>query len=462
MSHNQDIIRSESSEIDLLISEEPIQSKKRHTFSLGQSYSLSSSTPKRRKVIKSKKTKSNKKLIKSQEEPKVIKEPKEQINEMIDLFQDVNPYYVNARVHYKVFNKEKEQQVCFSKPTPKPAHIKIILPQKTQTPDEFYAYHQICNRTGSFFDWQIILGYHDLTGPFFSYPKSTFKFKQPQYLKTKQAIYKEMDQMFYYNQWLRWQFKRIVRNWLDKKSQNRLIGAESDLVTGEPIKPEEQITITSIKNRTRYIFSGHVLLKTAKTCLEGQVASIPHVKVPHNPYTNTPFSIGELIHLYREVVAYCGKKGRPVPAILALYRENKFRHHLLLKINHNYLQMKATESYMLNDDTRGEFFIETMETLLEDFEVPLALEFDSFLISYQRFRLWNEIEPKHYLIACWKKLASDYWYYKQTEHLAREYWRSEASIFQDVVLLLNASFYKLHEIQKEYYKRRRQQQQQQN
>ena len=114
--------------------------------------------------------------------------------------------------------------------------------------------------------------------------------------------------------------------------------------------------------------------------------------------------------------------------------------------------MKATESFMYNDDMNGDFFIEIMQILLEDFSEPLLAEFNPVNIAYQRFRLWNKMEPKNYLLICWKKLAADFWYYKQTEQFPRENWKTESSIFIDVVVLLRSSADKLRYVSREYYR----------
>jgi len=427
-----------SDDINLIISEKST-TKKRQLFAIGQT-NPNQISYKRRKIVKVK----SKPTLKTK--PVKIKTDSEQIDELLSLFSDVNPYYIYNSIYVKVKNKVKKDPFVLNK-----THIKIICPLVNTNPEQFYAYYMLLYKSGTFIDWQIILGSYDLKGPLFNFQpsKQHFKFKY-KHLQSNQTLYNAMDDLFYTNQWLRWQFKRIVISYLIKKSRKRIIGAESDLVTGEPIAIDDQIKITSTKNRTMYVFSGNVLLKTARTCLEGQVASIPHVKVPHNPYTNTPFSLGELIQIYAKVVAYCGQKAKPFPSILSLYRECKFQHHLLLRVNHNYLQLRASENYILNDDSRGDFFIETIQSLMEDFEEPLALEFDSRLISYQRFRLWLRIEPAHHLLMSWKQLAADYWYYKQTEFLARVHWVNELSILTDIIILLKASYYKLQDVLKMY------------
>jgi len=391
-----------------------------------------------------------------EEQPKP-KEPKVLVEEMLLLFNEHNPYYVNSRIIHKVYN-EKKPEILFSFKPINTHHCKIIIPLNNQTVENFFAYQAIRYKSGNFFDWQLILGELDVRGPLFCSPhiKHRSKYLKKTKMILKEDIYKEADSIFYNNQHVRWQLKRLVNKWLIKKSTERIIGEECDIITGDPIPQNEQIKIISIKNRTTYVFSGHVLVKSAKACLEGQMSAIPFIKTPHNPYTNTPFSYGELVKLYAEVLIWCAKKGKQLPGIIGLYREYKFKNHMLLRINNNYVQAKATENFILNDDARGEFFVETMENMLDDFALPLDLEFDSLLIGYQRFKIWNQMEPKHFLVIAWKKLAADYWYYKQTEQLPREHWRTESSIYLDISILLKASHDKLKNVAKEYYRQRAQ------
>jgi hypothetical protein len=373
------------------------------------------------------------------------------------------PYYLSSRASSKAYNPTKVKiEITNKPPITQAGHIKIIIPRNKQTIQNFFAYQSICYKTGNFFDWQIILGELDISGTLFKFPKSKIHNKIKGFKPLfNEDIYKEAESIFHNNQWFRWQMKRLVSIWLKTKSKKRVIGEDSDIITGELIPLEEQVRIISIKNRTEYVFSGQVLVKGAKSCLEGQTAAIPHVKTPHNPYTNTPFTYGELVKVYGEILIWCAKKGKTMPAVIALYREYKFKNNMLLRVNHNYIQMKATDNYIFNDDSRGEFFIEAMEILLDDFSLLLEVEYDTLLIGYQRFRLWNQLEPKHYLMLAWKKLAADFWYYKQTEQFPRENWRSESSIYIDLAILLKASIAKLQNIGKEYNRRRMQQQQQQ-
>lgn len=423
-----------------------------------RSCTTSSSTPcaKRVKYNKPpKKVKTNKNIQEDTPKPEP-KDPKIVMEEIIALFIDTNPYYTTTRATHKVYNPIKAKIEFTNKPPITQAgHIKIIIPRNNQTLRNFFAYNSICYKTGNFFDWQVILGELDISGPLFKFPKSKPQIKIKGHKPLlNEDIYKEAERIFCDNQWFRWQMKRLVSIWLKVKSQKRVIGEDCDIISGEPIPKDEQVRIISIKNRTEYVFSGQVLVKGAKSCLEGQTGAIPHVKTPHNPYTNTPFTYGELVKVYNEILIWCAKKGKAIPATVSLYREYKFKNNMLLRVNHNYIQMKATDNFIFNDDTRGEFFIDAMEILLDDFALLLEVEYDTLQIGYQRFRLWNEMEPKHHLMLAWKKLAADFWYYKQTEQFPRENWRSESSIYIDLSILLKASKAKLQYVGKEYQRRR--------
>ena len=438
--------------------------------------------------------------------------------DMFNLFEDVNPFYMSTRVDMKVNDKKKKfeisakyvtkaQQIKIIIPRVKPVETKTEKPVETKAAVETEevegaaeaaeaaeaeaaeaeaaeaeeteaaeeteeteeteaaeavetnAYHYLSYQIGTLFDWQVTLLEIDDGQTIFNFPinkkEKIFKFKIPEKNQIlAYDVYEAALEIYENNQWVRWQMKALLNAWLVKKSKKRCIGEDCDILTGGEIPKDEQIRVISIKNRTEYVFSGAVLTKSAKTCLEGQTAAIPFIKSPHNPFTNTPFSYGEMTHVYLEILRWCGNKGKALPAIIGLYREAKFKNNIILRMNNNYVQLKAAHSYILNDDTTGEFFIEIMELLLAEFGLLLSSEFNSLIIGYQRFRLWNKMEPTNYLIILWKRLAADYWYFRQTEQFSRENWRSESSIYMDLYILMRASTDKLTNIMTEYYRGR--------
>jgi hypothetical protein len=203
-----------------------------------------------------------------------------------------------------------------------------------------------------------------------------------------------------------------------------------------------------MKTRSVYVFSGHTLLKSIRGNLESQNSSIPAIKAPQNPFTNLPFSYGQMLEVYHKLLGWCYAKRKPLPPIIALYRETGFRTGWLVKLHHNYVQYRATHAYIKNDDTNGEFFLDNLENMFETYVG--AFRIDPELMTKQRFRFWLTKDPNHYLLKCWRYLVADFWYYEQTHNLVREHWRADAHIIHDIVVLLNASEQKLRNLLREY------------
>jgi hypothetical protein len=251
-------------------------------------------------------------------------------------------------------------------------------------------------------------------------------------------IVKAAQKLFDMNQQWRWAMKNLLRLWLVRKSLKRQIGHDSDIMTMEPIPEAEQCRVVCIQTRSLYVFSGTALLKSMRSNIECQVVAIPDVKTPKNPFTNIRFTFGQLLELYNQLLGWCAKKHHALPASIALFRETEFRPHLMVKLHHNYLQYRAAIASFMDDDVRGDFFIETLDTVIESYSYAMS-NYSPILMSTDRFEIWFEKDRRHYLMRSWRLIVADYWYYEQTGHLAREHWRSEMCIIQDINVLMKAS-----------------------
>ena len=109
----------------------------------------------------------------------------------------------------------------------------------------------------------------------------------------------------------------------------------------------------------------------------------------------------------------------------------------MVKLPHNYLQYKASIVSFIDDDPRGELFLEILETILETYSHAMPNYNDT--MTMRRFGVWFVKEPNSYLMRLWRLIVADYWYYEQTGHLAREHWRSDNCIINDINILLRAS-----------------------
>jgi len=351
--------------------------------------------------------------------------------------QNINPLVARERYIFHVYAKPKPFTIRASTA---PLEIRYLYPYRnTVINNEWLAHMHIQYFKGKHTEWCMKLAemQGDRRNPF---PKTEFGFKVPwpnPFIMTNDIV-KEAQRLFDQNQVWRWSMKNLLRMWVYRKALRRIIGEDTDMITMEPIPPEEQCRVVCMQTRSIYIFSGSTLLKSMKSNIECQVAGIPEVKAPKNPFTNLPFTYGQMLELYNQLMIWCAKKGRPFPTSMSLYREVAFRPYLMIKLHHNYLQYRATIASFLDDDTRGTVFLENLDTILESYSHTMT-NYNENTMSIQRFAAWLRRDPTHYLIRAWRLIVADYWYYEQTNHLAREHWRSELSIVHDIDVLLKAS-----------------------
>ena len=352
--------------------------------------------------------------------------------------QNVNPFVSRRNYVQKVYHPPPKKLFMAAVKTD-PHEIRFLYPYRSdQITHEWIAHMHIRYHSGRLPDWH--MKFADMMGvkrnPF---PPSTIKWtpKGPHPFMMSPDTVKAAQHLFEMSQRLRWAMKNLWRIWILRKSLKRTIGEDSDMITMETIPLEEQCRVVCMATRCVYVFSGNTLMKSMKSNIECQVAAIPDVKSPKNPFTNLKFTYGQMLELYHQLMVWCAKKRKAFPTSLSLYRETGFRPHIMVKLHHNYLQYKASIVSFIDDDPRGELFLEILETILETYSHAMPNYNDT--MTMRRFGVWFVKEPNSYLMRLWRLIVADYWYYEQTGHLAREHWRSDNCIINDINILLRAS-----------------------
>ena len=418
-------------------------------FSIGQS--IGGYTPTRsrlRRKIQPKKTKQQKRPL-AEEPRRIIPTPisnpqpsQEYILRRTTIlfrnFRNVEPFFLRRSLHYYV---HKPPPLLDFTGKYRRGQIIILIPNRYKNdPIRTMVHHEISTYTGMFFDWQCyfveLLLESRKPSPFKENPH--FKIKPVESIFTCKRKHLLADLIFQKNQAFRFQMRRLLNAWLIKKSTRRLIGADADIITQEPIPEAEQIRVLCLKTRCLYAFSGNCLLKSIISNLDAQSASIPNTKQPQNPFTNIPFGYGQMLEIYNSLLGWCSKHRRRFPSLLTLYYDTNFRNTLLIKTHHQYIQYRATRNYIMEEDSRAIFFFENLHILLESFKPSLRLA-DTSTLSLVYFRIWNNNNPTHHLLVQWRRFVMDYWHYEQTSQLIREHWRSEGSIIYDLDVLVLAS-----------------------
>ena len=360
-------------------------------------------------------------------------EPRDQ--RLLTSFVNANPIYAKR----KIFSYLNRTVTFDPSNCTKPGQIRVFL-HKPPNPHDILsiATQRLRRFRGTFQEWQIFLKDLQLDKDMF---KSHFVFKTAKstpITEFNSQIADAAQHVFYVNQHYRWIFKRAVGRWLRRRASQRVIGEESDIITLDPVKPADRVSVTCLTTRATYVFAAGSLLKCILSNLEIQVEAIPQPRKPVNPYTNLPFTYSQMQDLYFELMKWCAANRKTMPAVLALYKESHFEPDMLSKVHHNYIQYRAGKNYFTREEEDEDFFIENLETLLDAYE-PLVRPAERPFVNILKFKCWYKVDQSHYLMKQWKSLVSDYWYYTQTEHFCREYWTSENSIMMDVRTLLMAS-----------------------
>jgi hypothetical protein len=222
--------------------------------------------------------------------------------------KDLNPYDTDTLIYYKL---KREELICFKYKTD-PSHIRILIPNIHKDVHYRSIFFRLSYMVGSIFDWVIF--FHEYNTPCFIFnnKNKNKKYNISNKIKIARSIYEE-------NQKIRWSFKRLVSIWLIRKCKNRIIGADSDLVTMEPVNSFDKIQLICITTRSMYIFSGQALIRSIVSNLESQQAAIPNVTEPKNPYTNIEFKYGQMTYIYKQLLLWCYTRSKPMPSLISLY-----------------------------------------------------------------------------------------------------------------------------------------------
>ena len=141
------------------------------------------------------------------------------------------------------------------------------------------------------------------------------------------------------NQTLRWKFKRFVSRWRIHRFREL---NETDFITMNPFV-EGAIRIYSFSLRVISLFEASSLLTHIHRQLLHHSGSIPEPISPRNPYTNTNFTLAELISIRKQ----CKEKGESVWTFEA-FAKNQYNIIQFLNYNRKSLRIHAMKSILYN------------------------------------------------------------------------------------------------------------------
>lgn len=152
-------------------------------------------------------------------------------------------------------------------------------------------------------------------------------------------------------------------------TKKRSVGAEEDLYTCRPVPPGHAVRILDIGSRSLYTFHTSTALKILMSALHYSHYGIACPIAPKNPYTNLPWSYGQLHSLVAQIGQNIWSGHHPFPATLLLFRETNYDVKKFAIVNRRDLAIRAAETFFKEPDARetyNELMCDLYESLYAD------------------------------------------------------------------------------------------------
>lgn len=103
---------------------------------------------------------------------------------------------------------------------------------------------------------------------------------------------------------LRWIAQKFIARLRERVYARRIVGADADLCTTEPVPPHAAIYVRDIVSRSMYVFHVKTITNMIRNALNYSNYGIACPQPPKNPYTNKPWSYNQLMTICSQIIAY--------------------------------------------------------------------------------------------------------------------------------------------------------------
>lgn len=135
----------------------------------------------------------------------------------------------------------------------------------------------------------------------FDLPKPVYIFPNiPDPFYHRDTITSALEQLLAENLRIRWIVRKCIKKWREILYKRRVIGS-IDLGTMCEIPDKWKISVHDPKSNSLYVFHTNTLQKMCMSSLLHQNYAIAAPQSPKNPYTNIPWSLGQIIHIVGQI-----------------------------------------------------------------------------------------------------------------------------------------------------------------
>lgn len=209
-----------------------------------------------------------------------------------------------------------------------------------------------------------------------------------------------METYFYEQQYLRRRGEKYancwMRRWIDTKPYDIC-----DLYTTIPVPPRAQVVVYDCPNRKKYVFHTHTAVKMIEASLHYSSYGIAKPSDPKNPYTNVPWSFGQLLCIHHQIFHNLLHNHTLIPQYLINFRLAKYSVRTYYVENKKHVDILAAKNFFLQKDDPYRDVI--YEEVVNDLHTELALfpKVTGFVMRRQLpadiLRAWDDVVLASYL-----------------------------------------------------------------
>jgi hypothetical protein len=237
------------------------------------------------------------------------------------------------------------------------------------------------------------------------------------------ATNEQARDVFYANQRERW-YAWMVWYRLTQRIWRRRTQCNVDMIEMAPIADADAILITDTTHRMIYRFHRHDLFNTllSNICMSDEM--LPNPREPRNPWTNAPFTYGQIVGVCQALLQDYARRGRCPPVLFSAFWAARFDVRRFAAENASLLSQHAINAYFKDvTDHNRDTVADTIQTLLAEAGVSLVPV---------HVRRWLRVTPLTEAHRAWLAFARDYTLYMNLHVQVRPHWHSEEMVYRDV------------------------------
>lgn len=204
-------------------------------------------------------------------------------------------------------------------------------------------------------------------------------------LQSEKQCADQLGKLFFNNQRLRWLACKWIRNVRCKIMNKRVVGAE-DMVTLRSIPTESLVSVYDIRDRNKYQFHTNTIARTIFNNLMCSSYGIAAPQLPKNPYTNVPWTYGQILTIITQVLRNQTHTHRAPSTPLLTYRLSNYNMSEFLKKYGVGLKIYAAKTlFSAHDDpVTIEIYDETIDDIYSGDNLPTRSYYVSRLVKSRK------------------------------------------------------------------------------